>query len=101
MSLDFITAHLNLILELAAVFGVLTGLIVLGGFLLARFDGLPLHDGLYFAFTTALTVGFGDLTPKSHGARVVAIGLAFTGLLLLGILVAVAVHALDVALPAS
>ena len=101
MSLDFITAHVNLILELAAVFGVLAGIIVIGGFLLARFDNLAFHDGMYLAFITAFTVGFGDLSPKSHGARVVAIGLAFTCLLLLGILVAVAVHALDVALPAG
>jgi voltage-gated potassium channel len=50
------------------------------------------------AFITALTVGFGDVAPRSRGARVVSVILAFLGLILVGILVAVSVHALDIAL---
>ena len=43
----------------------------------------------------------GDAVPKSHGARVVAVALSFMGLILVGIVVAVAVHALGLALQAT
>lgn len=54
-----------------------------------RFDQL-----IYFSFTTLTTLGYGDLTPTSDVARVLAIFEAMTGQLYLAILVArlVALH---------
>ena len=98
MSWDFIQAHSALLWELAGVFAFLTLVILAGGMLLARFDGLPFGEAIYLAFVTALTVGFGDLTPRSGAARVVTVVLAFFGMLLFGILIATAVHAMDEAL---
>jgi len=49
-----------------------------------------------FSVTTQIRVG--DVTPKSVGARVLTILLAFVGLILMGVAVAVAVHALGIAL---
>ncbi len=95
MAFDFLQAHWTLLTELASLFLLLTGIVAVAGVLVAKLDGIPVEDGIYFACITALTVGFGDLTPKSRGARAVAVVLAFIGLLVVGIVVAVSVHALD------
>ena len=95
MVFDFVQVHWALLSELALLFLLLAGAIVVAGILVAKLDGLPIEDGIYFACITALTVGFGDLCPQSRGARIISVILALLGLLIVGILVAVSVHALD------
>lgn len=97
---EFIAAHLGLLYELSGVIVVLVAVIAVCGALISRLDRIPLEDAIYFAFITAFTVGFGDLAPRSRGARVVTVFLALFGLILVGITVAVAVHALDIVLAA-
>ncbi len=100
MALDFLITHTSLLYEFAGAFvafGVLVGVCAV---LIARFDRIPLEHAIYFAFITAFTVGFGDLAPKSRGARAVAVLLAFAGVILVGIVVAVTVHSLDLVLAA-
>ena len=98
---DLFAAHLGLLYELSGAFVVLILVIAVSGVLISRFDKIPLQDAIYFSFLTALTVGLGDITPKTRGARIVTVVLAFLGLVLVGIAVAVAVHALDLALYAK
>jgi voltage-gated potassium channel len=98
MVYDFVTAHVGLLADLTGLLAIVAVVIVATGVLIARFDRVPLEDAMYLAFITAFTVGFGDLSPRSRGARVVCVALAFLGLILVGILVAVAAHALDIAL---
>jgi Na+/H+ antiporter NhaC len=95
MTGHFIIAHLQLLYELGGVLVILLVIILLSGVLVARFDKMPVEDAIYFAFVTALTVGFGDVTPRSRGARFITVFLAFLGVVLVGIVVAIAVHALD------
>jgi voltage-gated potassium channel len=95
---DFVAAHINLMGELSGVLVISIVVIVAAAFVIARFDRIPLGEAMYLAFITAFTVGFGDLTPRSSGARVACVVLAFLGLILVGVLVAVAVHALDIVL---
>ncbi len=100
MAIGFLNTHMSLLYEFAGAFvafGVLVGVCAV---LIARFDRIPLEDALYFAFITAFTVGFGDLSPRSRGARVVTVLLAFAGVVLVGIVVAVTVHSLDLVLSA-
>jgi voltage-gated potassium channel len=98
MMWEFVRAHVSLLGETAGLLGAVGGVIVLAGFLLAHFDERPLEEAIYLAFITAFTVGFGDVTPRSRGARAVTIVLAFVGLILVGVLVGIAVHAFDIAL---
>ena len=98
---DFIHAHWQLMAELAGLFLILGVVVVLAGVLIARFDTISIVDEFYFAFITALTVGFGDLVPKTGATKVIAVILAILGLIVLGIVVAVSVHALDMALESS
>jgi voltage-gated potassium channel len=95
---EFIATHFLLFYELVGVFFIFAVAILIFGVLFARFERVPLGDAIYFAFITAFTVGFGDITPKSKGARIIAVMLAFLGLILMGVAVAVAVHALDIVL---
>ncbi len=101
MLYDFLHAHWLLISEFLILLLVLLALVTVSGMAMARFDGLSAEDGIYFAFITALTIGFGDFVPKSRASRVIAILLALLGLVIVGILVAVAVHAVDYALEQS
>src|ERR1700735_3525605 len=45
---------------------------VAGGALFAATQHLPFTSGLYWAITTATTVGYGDVTPHNASGRVVA-----------------------------
>lgn len=95
---EFFAAHASLMADLGGVLGVFAAIIFLAGVLIALFDRVPLEDAIYFAFITAFTVGFGDVTPKTRGARVVSVILAFLGLILVGVFVAIAAHALTAVL---
>ena len=98
MAVNFLLTHVSIMYELIVVFLLLGGVIFFCGIMIARFDNLSKQEGVYFAFLTAFTVGLGDVIPKSAAARIITIILAFIGLILIGILVGVAVHALEIAL---
>ena len=55
---------------------------------------LSQFDAYYFSFTTLSTVGYGDITPLSHGARALAMIEAMTGMLYMAVLISrlVALH---------
>lgn len=48
---------------------------------------LPIFDAYYFSFITLSTVGYGDITPVSHGARTLAMTEAMTGTLYVAVLI--------------
>jgi voltage-gated potassium channel len=52
-------------------------------------------DALYFAVTILSTVGFGDITPATAGARVVVMVQMVSGLLVLGLLARVVIGAVQ------
>lgn len=67
------------------------------GIVAGRFEGWPLGDSLYFSFVSGLTIGYGDLSPKTGAGRIVAITIGACGILLTALVAAVAVKALTVA----
>jgi len=74
--------------------------ITLLGQAVGRLEGWSRFDSFYWSFITATTVGYGDVRPLRRKSKVVAILVAFLGLTLSGIVVAVAVQAATVALRA-
>jgi hypothetical protein len=75
---------------LTALLTIMVGLGVVVGVI----EDWPLRDSLYFTFVSGLTIGYGDLVPKSLLARALAIGIGVTGVLLTGLITAVGVQAL-------
>jgi voltage-gated potassium channel len=76
----------------------LGALIAAMGQVVGKAEGWSRFESLYWSFITATTVGYGDIRPIKRGSRVVAVLIAFLGLVLTGILIAVAVHAATLAL---
>ncbi|QDA30860.1 two pore domain potassium channel family protein [Thermococcus indicus] len=78
--------------------GILLGLfgtIALFGVLLSFWEKMPLGSGVYLAFITAFTVGYGDMTPQTPwGKLVCAVVLPILGMVLTGVMVAAAVQAI-------
>ncbi len=74
--------------------GLLSIMVVLG-LAVGMLEDWPLLDGIYFAFVSGLTIGYGDLVPAGALARALAIGIGLTGVLLVGLIVAVGVRALE------
>ena len=68
------------------------------GLLIGFVEGWPVGDALYFTFITGLTIGYGDIVPRKAVGRALAIGIAVLGLLLTGVIAAIAVHAMRSAL---
>ena len=79
---------LSVILAIQLALGLLTGFI----------EGWSLGDAVYFTFITGLTIGYGDLVPRQALARTLAVGIGLSGLLLTGLIAAIAVHAIRSAL---
>ena len=49
-------------------------------------------ETIYFTFVTALTIGYGDLVPKRVSSRMIVLAIAFSGVLLTGLLAAISVR---------
>lgn len=84
--LFFIGVYLGLPL-FTVLFFVITGL----GLLVGKLESWSRFDSLYWAFITALTVGYGDIRPIKKPSKVLAVVIAWTGILFTGLLVAIAV----------
>jgi Ion channel len=90
----------ELLSGLRVVWPILSALLVLMaalGMLVAVLERWALTEGLYFAFVSGLTIGYGDFAPKGALARVLAIAIGLTGVLLAGLIVAIGVNALHAA----
>lgn len=59
-------------------------LIGLGGILIHFAEGMSLGDGIWWAFVTATTVGYGDISPHTLYGRIIAMFLMIVGIGLLG-----------------
>lgn len=77
---------LSVLLILIVAFGVITGLR----------EGWSVQDSIYFAFVTALSIGYGDLVPTTLFTRTLAILTGCCGMLMTALVAALAVRALSV-----
>ena len=67
-------------------------LLILGlggvGFWILEPSAITLTDGLWLAFTTAATVGYGDIVPSTHASRAFAVVVVLLGLAVLSLVTA-------------
>ena len=77
---------------------VLSGLLTLMaslGAAVGLLEGWGIGNGIYFAFVTGLTIGYGDLSPSTVLTRVLAMTIGCIGITLTGVVAAIAVAALQ------
>lgn len=67
-------------------------LVAILGVIAAYLEGWPVFVGIYWAFITATTVGYGDVRAKRKTARSISVLIAFIGIVFTGITVAIAVE---------
>ena len=72
----------------------LIGLMMALGIVVGLREGWSIQESIYFAFVSGLTIGYGDLAPKTLLARTLAILIGVCGVLFTALLAAVAVKAL-------
>ena len=79
------------------ILSVLLGLIIALGLVVGLLEGWSVHESIYFAFVSGLTIGYGDLAPKSLLTRALAILIGVCGVVVTALLAAIAVKALTAA----
>ena len=72
----------------------LLALIVALGLSVGWIEGWRASESLYFSFISALTIGYGDLVPKTLITRLLAVLIGLCGVLVTALVAAVAVKAL-------
>ena len=80
------------------ILSVLLGLIIALGLVVGLLEGWSVHESIYFAFVSGLTIGYGDLAPKSLLTRALAILIGVCGVVVTALVAAIAVKALTAAI---
>lgn len=88
----------GLFTELRIVWPVISALLLMMvalGLIIGVIEGWAVHESIYFAFVSGLTIGYGDFAPHSFATRALAIGIGICGVLLVALVAAIAVKALN------
>ena len=97
MRRNFVAGLLTGLRVVWPILSVLLGLIVALGLVVGLLEGWSIHESIYFAFVSGLTIGYGDLAPKLLLTRVLAIVIGACGVLWTALVAAIAVKALTAA----
>lgn len=68
--IQFLRKSTDTLAELLALY---FAAVLLAAWAFAYFEARGFGEAVYWAFTTALTVGYGDISPASAGGRIVAV----------------------------
>jgi len=94
-SIKFFRYVFRIIKFIWPIFSSLLILIMLLGIVIGIREGWTIGNSLYFAFITGFTIGYGDITPQYPLTKILAVAIGLVGFLFTGILVAIAVQALQ------
>lgn len=101
-SIEFSKAFWILMRHFFPIWGGIVILISLLGLIIAGLEEeLSLSSGLYFAWVTGTTVGYGDIAPTVGMTRFLAVIVAIIGIMFTGIVVAIAISAAKIAVESS
>ena len=77
------------------VLSALLAAMVVLGLVIGVIEGWSVHESIYFAFVSGLTIGYGDFAPHTFATRALAIVIGICGVLLVALVAAIAVKALS------
>lgn len=84
--------HRNILGSRGLLYSLALCMLILGlggvGFWMVEPRAVTLSDGLWLAFTTAATVGYGDIIPSTHASRVFSVLVVLLGLAVLSLVTA-------------
>ena len=83
---------LRVIWHVRSVILAMFGWLMVGAAVISYFEKMPFGEAVYFSFITGLSVGFGDIVPKTLSGRFIAVLIGFTGILFTGLVVAAIVE---------
>ncbi|MFZ1957097.1 MAG: potassium channel family protein [Desulfobacterales bacterium] len=82
--INFIWPVFSMLIIVIAVLGLISGVR----------EGWSIGDSFYYAFITAFTIGYGDLSPTYSLTKIIAVLIGLFGFLFTGVLVAIAVESI-------
>ena len=88
----------GLLVGLRVVWPILSALLLLivgMGIVVGLLEHWSLGESVYFAFVSGLTIGYGDLAPKTLLTRTLSVAIGVCGVLFTALVAAVAVKALN------
>lgn len=98
VSLRFLKVFIHTLGYLSPIW-VFLALVISGlGLVVSRIEQIPLSRGLYFAWVTGMTVGYGDITPTRPLSSLLSVLIAIIGVIFSGLIVALAVNAVRYAM---
>lgn len=83
---------------MAPLLGILSLIIIILRQIVQHLERWSRFDALYWSFITATTVGYGDIRAVRKSSRAISVLIAFVGLMLTGIIIAVTVNTASFAL---
>ena len=101
ITLAFISNFFILLWLISPIVVVLVLMIMVLGHIIGRLENWSRVDTTYYTCITATTVGYGDFPPTHRRSKIAAIFIAFLGLILTGIVVAIALNSLSSAIEGS
>lgn len=92
-TLTFLHIFFWAIYLIAPLLMFLSFIVIILGQIVSRIEKWSKFDGLYWAFITATTVGYGDIRPLKKTSKILSIVIAFIGIMFTGIIVAITLNA--------
>jgi voltage-gated potassium channel len=93
----FVRTFLELLRATFPIWGVLVMFIALLGLVFSLIEKIRIFEGIYHAFITALTIGYGDITAQTRLGMIISVLIGIIGMVTTGIIVALAFQAVKIA----
>jgi voltage-gated potassium channel len=98
VAIEFLTNFIVGLGYISPILFLLLLFILAGAWIFHRVENRPLGEAVYMALITAITIGYGDMTPTRPVTRATAVLLGIIGVIFTGIMVSLAVYAANIAL---
>lgn len=92
---EFFSAFVRYASYVREVFAALLLSLLLGAFLIWRFENIDFGDAIYFTLITGLTIGYGDITPETPLGKLISVCIGLIGMIVVGLTIAIATRALN------